>query len=127
MYHEIFRFRSKTNSQSIAKFAFFPKKKSITSHRQQRQRIQQIPSRPGYNAIFNASYLDDIAEQLKTWDCKRVLLVHSKALNENTSKIQDLRKALANLIVGGKAGVGSHSLYRGGTTTTRFKIIDRPR
>jgi hypothetical protein len=86
----------------------------MPSNRRQRQRIPQISEREeGYEAIFNANYLDDIPAQLRAWNCKRVLLVHSKALDENTDKIDKLKIILGDVIVDRKAGVGSHSPYQG--------------
>ena len=76
-------------------------------------RVQQLdsPTRKGYDAIFNASYLDDIPEQVRSWGIKRVLLVVSKSLAANTHKIKDLEDHLGGLVVDKKEGVGSHSPY----------------
>lgn len=78
-----------------------------------KNRVQQfdVPSRKGYDAIFDASYLEDISAQLQAWKSKRVLLVVSKALDSNTPIAQDLEKTLGDLVVDRKAGVGSHSPY----------------
>jgi hypothetical protein len=81
------------------------------------QRIQQMPveSRKDFDAIFNGNYLEDIPDQLTTWHSRRVVLVVSKSLNENTDKVKRLEEKLGGLIVDKKAGVGSHSPYRGET------------
>ena len=79
----------------------------------EKQRIQQlpIPDRKGHDAIINASYLDDIAAELKTWGSKRVLLVVSKSLDSNTDKIRLLEQELGKVVADKKAGVGAHSPY----------------
>lgn len=76
-------------------------------------RIQQfdVPSRKGCDAIFDASYLEDIPAQIQAWESKRVLLVVSKALDNNTPVAKDLERSLGGLVVDRKAGVGSHSPY----------------
>ncbi|KUI55818.1 Alcohol dehydrogenase 4 [Cytospora mali] len=76
-------------------------------------RMQQfdIPIRKSHDAIFDASYLEDIPAQVQTWRSQRVLLVVSKALDSNTSVARNLEKSLGGLVVDKKAGVGSHSPY----------------
>lgn len=78
-----------------------------------KNRIQQfdVPSRKGFDAIFDASCIEDITAQVQTWNSKRILLVVSKALDSNTSIARDLEKSLGGLVVDRKAGVGSHSPY----------------
>lgn len=78
-----------------------------------KHRIQQfeVPYRNGYDAIFDASYLEDVPAQLQEWKSNRVLLVVSKALDSNTSIAKDLERTLGDLVVDRKAGVGSHSPY----------------
>lgn len=82
-----------------------------------RLRIQQLPldSHKGHDAIFNASYLDDIPSALQEWNSTRVLLVVSKSLDTNTAVIKDLETRLNNdgqlKHIQKKIGVGSHSPY----------------
>jgi alcohol dehydrogenase class IV len=75
--------------------------------------IQQlpIPARKGHNAILNSKYLEDIVIAIGEWSCRRVLLVHSKALDENTDVVKRLTEKLGSFIVGIKSGVGAHSPY----------------
>lgn len=81
--------------------------------KRRKRTIQQlpIPERTGHDAIVNSTYLDDIEDALNRWKCKRVFLVHSKALDSSTSVIQDLKSRLGPLLVGTKSGVGAHSPY----------------
>jgi alcohol dehydrogenase class IV len=76
--------------------------------------IQQLPilSRQGHNAIVHSDYLIDIVEALGSWSCRRAVLVHSRALNESTSVIKNLKKKLGHLLVASKSGVGAHSPYK---------------
>ncbi|KAF2111406.1 alcohol dehydrogenase [Lophiotrema nucula] len=79
----------------------------------QKQTIQQlpIPERTGHNAILHSSYLEDVVAALSEWKCHRVVLVHSKALDANSSVINDLKYKLGDVLVGTKSGVGAHSPY----------------
>jgi alcohol dehydrogenase class IV len=79
-----------------------------------RERIQQLPvdSRRGHDAIFEASYLDDIPAALKEWNASRVLLVVSTTLDTKSDIIKNLESRLSGLAyVGKKVGVGKHSPY----------------
>lgn len=67
--------------------------------------------RPGYYGIFNSNSSADILTALQTWDSKRVLLVHSKALAAATTRISDLKATLGERLVASKEGVGAHSPY----------------
>lgn len=84
--------------------------------------IQQlpIPNRNGYNAILNAEYLQDIVEAIGGWSCQRLLIVHSKALDENTDVITRLKEKLGSLVVAIKPGVGAHSPYEDVLEITRL-------
>ncbi|KAH7384247.1 iron-containing alcohol dehydrogenase-domain containing protein [Phaeosphaeria sp. MPI-PUGE-AT-0046c] len=84
-----------------------------SSSRLQKRTIQQlpIPERTGHDAIIDSTYLDDIESALERWKCQRVFLVHSRALDEATDVIKDLKERLGPLIVGTKSGVGAHSPY----------------
>jgi alcohol dehydrogenase class IV len=75
--------------------------------------IQQlpIPARTGHNAILNSNYLEDIVNAIGEWSCQRILLVHSKALDESTDVIKILKEKLGSFIIGTKSGVGAHSPY----------------
>ncbi|KAH9877878.1 hypothetical protein J1614_003095 [Plenodomus biglobosus] len=75
--------------------------------------IQQlpIPERKGHNAILNSKYLEDIVVAIGEWSCKRIVLVHSKALDENTDVVKKLKEKLGFFIVASKSGVGTHSPY----------------
>jgi alcohol dehydrogenase class IV len=75
--------------------------------------IQQlpVPARKDHDAIFNAEYLVDIVAAVKSWGCQRIVLVHSKALDENTDVIKKLEAKLGSVVVGKKSGVGAHSPY----------------
>ncbi|KAF1991273.1 Dehydroquinate synthase-like protein [Aulographum hederae CBS 113979] len=77
------------------------------------ERIQQLPmpSRVGYDAVFEGSYLEDIPSQISAWKCQRILLVASKSLATTTDKICQLAATLSPLVVNTKHGVGSHSPY----------------
>ena len=88
----------------------------------ERHTIQQlpIPNRKGYNAILNAEYLQDIVQAIGTWSCQRLLIVHSKALDENTDVIQRLKEKLGSWIVAIKSGVGAHSPYEDVLEITRL-------
>ncbi|KAI9743526.1 MAG: hypothetical protein M1818_002840 [Claussenomyces sp. TS43310] len=68
------------------------------------RRIQQLPidSRIGYDAIFDASYLDDIPQELQKWSAKRVILVLSKSLDAKTDVIRALESKLGHLVVAKK-------------------------
>jgi alcohol dehydrogenase class IV len=81
--------------------------------RREKRTIQQLPisERKGHDAIINATYLSDIAAALGAWSCKRVVLVHSKALDNSTNVVKKLQEKLVPLIVGTKSGVGAHSPY----------------
>jgi len=78
-----------------------------------RRTIQQlpVPARKGHNAILNSNYLDDIVDAIGTWSCQRILIVHSKALHENTDIVEKLKEKLGSFVVGTKSGVGAHSPY----------------
>ncbi|KAF2851485.1 maleylacetate reductase [Plenodomus tracheiphilus IPT5] len=75
--------------------------------------IQQlpIPERKGHNAILNSIYLEDIVVAIGEWSCRRVVLVHSKALDENTDVVAKLKEKLGSFIAASKSGVGAHSPY----------------
>jgi alcohol dehydrogenase class IV len=80
-----------------------------------RQKVQQLPleSRQGHDAIFEASYLEDIPSTLAEWNATRVLLVVSKTLDTTTNFIKNLESRLGGLSLSTKkVGVGSHSPYR---------------
>lgn len=76
--------------------------------------IQQlpIPERNGHNAIINATYLSDTVGALGEWSCKRIVLVHSKALDSSTDVVKKLQEKLGLFLVGTKSGVGAHSPYQ---------------
>jgi alcohol dehydrogenase class IV len=78
-----------------------------------KDRVQQldIVSRKGYDAIFNADFLEDIPEALEQYGCCRVLLVASKSLAATTDRISALQSALKSKLVHTKFGVGSHTPY----------------
>ncbi|RAL14146.1 iron-containing alcohol dehydrogenase [Aspergillus homomorphus CBS 101889] len=78
-----------------------------------RERIQQLdnPGRQGHDAIFEASYLDDIPTALTEWKASRVLLVVSTSLDTKSSVIRDLEERLSDYQIYKKVGVGSHSPY----------------
>jgi alcohol dehydrogenase class IV len=75
--------------------------------------IQQlpIPSRKAHNAIVRSTYLEDIVSAIGEWRCQRVLLVHSKALDDSTEVVKILKEKLGSSVVGTKSGVGAHSPY----------------
>ncbi|KAF1832654.1 Dehydroquinate synthase-like protein [Decorospora gaudefroyi] len=75
--------------------------------------IQQlpIPARKGHNAILNSNYIQDIVDAIGTWGCQRILLVHSKTLDENTDVVKNLKEKLGWFVVGTKSGVDIHSPY----------------
>ncbi|CAG1971028.1 unnamed protein product [Fusarium graminearum] len=77
-------------------------------------RIPQLEGghRPGSDAIFNSRSKDDILTTIQEWKSKRILLVHSKALANNTSIINDFKDALGDRLISAKEGVGSHSPYK---------------
>lgn len=85
----------------------------ISTSRPQKRTIQQlpIPERTGHDAIVNSTYLDDIESAIERWKCQRVFLVHSKALDEATDVVKNLKERLGTLLVGSKSGVGAHSPY----------------
>ncbi|KAJ4362507.1 hypothetical protein N0V83_010601 [Neocucurbitaria cava] len=75
--------------------------------------IQQLPvlARKGHNAILNSKYLEDTVIAIGEWSCRRVVLVHSRALDENTDVVEKLKEKMGSFIVGTKSGVGAHSPY----------------
>ncbi|PYH89085.1 Dehydroquinate synthase-like protein [Aspergillus ellipticus CBS 707.79] len=77
-----------------------------------RERIQQLPGRQGHDAIFEASYLEDIPAALEEWETSRILLVVSTTLDTKTSVIKDLESRLSHCSLHKKTGVGSHTPYR---------------
>ena len=91
--------------------------------RSQYQRIPQlpVPERQYTDAIFNARYLDDIPAAVGEWNCRRVFLVVSKALDANTDKVEKLEHVLGEKVVGKNVGVGSHSPYAGRRKSFSFK------
>jgi alcohol dehydrogenase class IV len=78
-----------------------------------RRTIQQlpVPARKGHNAILNSNYLEDIISALGSWSCERILIMHSKALGENTDVVEKLKEKLGPFVVSTKSGVGAHSPY----------------
>lgn len=78
-----------------------------------KQRIQQlpIPSRQGRDAIINSKYLEDILAALEEWNCQRIVIAHSKALNSSTDVIKNLLQNLGSRVLATKSGVGAHSPY----------------
>jgi alcohol dehydrogenase class IV len=70
-----------------------------------------VPARKGHNAILNSKYLEDIMDAVVSWSCQRIIIVHSKALDENTDVIKRLKEKLGSFVVGTKSGVGAHSPY----------------
>jgi len=76
--------------------------------------IQQydIPERKGHEAIFDASYLDDIQTYISKWQSQRIILVVSKGLYTSYDHVQRLEKVLGDRLAGKKLGVGSHSPYK---------------
>ncbi|KAF2659721.1 Dehydroquinate synthase-like protein [Lophiostoma macrostomum CBS 122681] len=84
-----------------------------SSNSTQKRTIQQlpIPSRKNHNAILHSTYATDIVDALGTWNCKRAVLVHSKALDGSTHVVKDLKERLGSLLVASKSGVGAHSPY----------------
>lgn len=84
--------------------------------------IQQlpIPNRKGFNAILNSEYAQDIVQAIGTWGCQRLVIVHSKALDENTNIIKRLKEKLGSLAVAFKSGVGAHSPYEDVLEITRL-------
>jgi alcohol dehydrogenase class IV len=89
---------------------------------QRKENIQQlpIPSRQGRDAIINSTYLGDIAAALDKWDCRRAIIVHSKALDSSTVVIKNLLVKLGPHVVGTKSGVGAHSPYEDILAITRL-------
>ncbi|XP_014555956.1 hypothetical protein COCVIDRAFT_100956 [Bipolaris victoriae FI3] len=79
----------------------------------ERKTIQQlpIPARKGHNAILNSDYTHDIIDAIGTWGCQRLVIVHSKALDENTDVLKKLKEKLGLFAVACKSGVGAHSPY----------------
>ncbi|KAL3257814.1 hypothetical protein ABHI18_006534 [Aspergillus niger] len=79
-----------------------------------RQKIKQLDldGREGHDAIFEASYLEDIPAALQEWGASRILLVVSTTLDTKTSMIKDLEARLSHCVLQKKTGVGSHSPYR---------------
>ncbi|CAA9959630.1 hypothetical protein PTMSG1_03047 [Pyrenophora teres f. maculata] len=86
---------------------------SFANYCRKKRTIQQLPTpaRKGHNAILNADYIQDIVDAIGTWNCQRVFLVHSKALDQNTHVIKRLKERLGSFVVGAKSGVGAHSPY----------------
>ncbi|PYI08057.1 Dehydroquinate synthase-like protein [Aspergillus sclerotiicarbonarius CBS 121057] len=78
-----------------------------------RQTLQQLDldGRQGHDAIFEASYLEDIPAALAKWGASRILLVVSTTLDTKTSLIKDLEARLSHCSLQKKTGVGSHSPY----------------
>ncbi|KAI4950614.1 hypothetical protein J4E91_004499 [Alternaria rosae] len=70
--------------------------------------------------MLNSKYLDDSANAIATWNCQRILIVHSKALGENTNIVKRLKEKLGPLVVGMKSGVGAHSPYEDVLEITRL-------
>lgn len=100
----------------------YPKLRDFTdmakpSDRNVYQRIAQLPipspNRKNKDAIFNASYLEDIPNALREWNSRRTFLVVSKALDTNTDRVMKLEAVLGEKVVGKKVGVRSHSPYAG--------------
>lgn len=87
-----------------------------------RRTIQQlpIPERKGHNAILNAKYLEDIVVAIGEWSCTRIVLVHSRALDEQTDVVDKLKEKLGMFIVAVKSGVGAHSPYNDVLEITRL-------
>ncbi|UNI18576.1 hypothetical protein JDV02_004834 [Purpureocillium takamizusanense] len=81
----------------------------------EKKRVQQldIPSREGYDAIFNSNFLEDVPAALAQWGSSRVLLVSSKTLAaQHGDRIAALQSALgSHRLANTKLGVGSHSPY----------------
>lgn len=79
----------------------------------QKRRIQQIdaPSRQGYDAIFNAKFLEDIPDAVSRWQSHRIMLVASKGLAANSDRISRLQSTLGSKLVHTKLGVGTHTPY----------------
>ncbi|KAH7377759.1 alcohol dehydrogenase [Pyrenochaeta sp. MPI-SDFR-AT-0127] len=79
----------------------------------EKRTIQQlpIPARSGHNAILKSRYLEDVVIAIGEWSCQRIVLVHSKTLDENTEVVKKLKEKLGSFIVGTKSGVGAHSPY----------------
>ncbi|KAF1847108.1 Dehydroquinate synthase-like protein [Cucurbitaria berberidis CBS 394.84] len=86
---------------------------SFYSTGRDKRTIQQlpIPARKGHNAILESKYLEDIVVAIGEWSCRRILLVHSKTLDEATDVIEKLKVKMGSFIVGTKSGVGAHSPY----------------
>lgn len=78
-----------------------------------KHRIQQLatPSRDGYDAIFNAKFLEDVPQAISDWGCSRIMLVASKSLAANTNFVSELQVALGSGLVHMKLGVGTHTPY----------------
>ncbi|CAO2655366.1 Nn.00g104300.m01.CDS01 [Neocucurbitaria sp. VM-36] len=75
--------------------------------------IQQlpIPARKGHNAILQSRYLEDTVIAIGEWSCHRIVLVHSRTLDEDTHVVRKLKEKMGSFIVGTKSGVGAHSPY----------------
>jgi hypothetical protein len=75
--------------------------------------IQQlpVPAREGHNAILKSKYLEDIVDAIGSWSCQRLIIVHSKTLDENTDVVKKLKGKLGSFVVGTKSVVGAHSPY----------------
>jgi alcohol dehydrogenase class IV len=82
-----------------------------TSRRKETIQQLPIPSRQGYYTIINSTYLEDTATALAQWGSKRIVIVHSKALDSATDIIKNLSKKLDAHVVATKSGVGAHSPY----------------
>ncbi|KAI8931970.1 hypothetical protein NX059_010866 [Plenodomus lindquistii] len=84
--------------------------------------VQQLltPDRKGYNAILDSNYLDDIVDALREWSCKRIVLVNSKALDDNTNVIKNLKERLGGYIVASKSSVDTYTPYKAVLEITRL-------
>lgn len=71
-----------------------------------------LPTQDGPDAVFEASYLEEIPAALDGWAAERVLLVVSTTLDTKTEHIKKLENALSGRTLYKKTGVGSHSPYR---------------
>jgi alcohol dehydrogenase class IV len=80
---------------------------------QKKRTIQQlpVPARKGHNAILHSQYLEDIVDAIGEWSCQRIVIVHSKALDQNTDVVKKLHEKLGSFVVGTKSGIAAHSPY----------------
>ena len=60
---------------------------------------------------MKSRYLEDTVIAIGEWSCRRVLLVHSKTLDNDTDVVKKLKGKMGSFIVGTKSGVGAHSPY----------------